>query len=42
MIVRYGSEIRNQYFKEHINKTNNMIKDKDFYKPFFSIKEAIK
>jgi glycosyltransferase involved in cell wall biosynthesis len=42
MIIRYGSDIRDQYFKEHINKTSNMIKDKDFYKPFFSIEKAIK
>lgn len=42
MILRYGSDIRDKYFKEHMSKINNMFEDKDFYKPFFSIEEAIK
>jgi glycosyltransferase involved in cell wall biosynthesis len=42
MILKYGKEIRNTYFKKHTEEISKMKEDKDFYRPFFSIEEAIK
>jgi len=42
MILRYGSDIRDAYFKKHMEETGKMKEDKDFYRPFFNIEEAIK
>jgi glycosyltransferase involved in cell wall biosynthesis len=42
MIVRMGIDIRKPHFDNYMNKISQMKENKDFYKPFFSIDEAIK
>lgn len=42
MILKYGKEIRDPYFKKHMEEISKMKEDKDFYRPFFNIEEARK
>lgn len=42
MTVRMGMDIRQPHFINYAKKINQMKNDQDFYKPFFSIDEAIK
>jgi len=42
MILRYGKEIRDSYFKKHMAEIDKMKEEKDFYRAFFNIEEAIK
>jgi glycosyltransferase involved in cell wall biosynthesis len=35
LITKYGNDVRELYFNEHMTKIKNMKKEKDFYKGFF-------